>query len=428
MKIKENQLLVKREVTEEMLNNFNLSKHLIDFLWHEPFYSRLLRSLNKVETEKISTAGVSTENGDITLWWNRKFLAGLKNAEIKGLLKHECLHLVFGHTSTRRRDPNIVWNYSTDLAINSLIPESELPKGGLIPGKPLCLSQVSVDLMSSEDIEFFMKLSDLIESFPKNKTSEFYFNKLNENKDLCEFLAKCSGNSPSVNIGFDSHDDWDNLSEDEKGMIENKIKELVKEAAAEADSRHWGSISSSTRNAISKMISNEIKWESLLKRFCGFTRRDERTSSIRRLNKKYPGVHSGFKKTYKPMVAVYIDESGSVSNNELEKFYSELDSLSNRTDFYIYKFDHEVDEKSSFLWKKRSKPKINRTLTGGTSFDAVAKHAIENKKLFDGYIVLTDGGAPKPRNARGLKRCWVLASNCDLAFSPDKCDIVIKMK
>ena len=73
-------------------------------------------------------------NGNITLFWNREFLAGLTNKKMLGLLKHECLHLVFGHTSERRRDPHLIWNYSTDLAINSIIPMDELPEGGLIPG------------------------------------------------------------------------------------------------------------------------------------------------------------------------------------------------------------------------------------------------------------------------------------------------------
>ena len=109
-----NNLYRKNNISKDKIDNFNLSKNLIDFLWKEPFYSRILRSLNKVETIEIPTAGVSTtKEGEITLWWNREFLASLSNKEITGLLKHECLHLVFGHTTERRRDPHLIWNYST---------------------------------------------------------------------------------------------------------------------------------------------------------------------------------------------------------------------------------------------------------------------------------------------------------------------------
>jgi predicted metal-dependent peptidase len=420
-----NSVLKKRKVSQERIDNFDLTKHLVDFLWNEPFYSRILRSLNKIESKYIPTAGVTSKDTDITLLWNREFMAGLSNREVIGLLKHECLHLVFGHTTERRRDPHLIWNYATDLAINSTIPENELPEGGLIPGKALSYEQDQLDQLSEKEKESFLKMSKLIESFPKNKTSEYYFEKLISDPDVKEYLEN---QEKIIQIGFDDHDGWDDIPEDQKELIEGKIKEILKEAAEEANNRNWGSVSSEMRQEIMKMLSNEIKWESLLKRFCGFTKRDERRSSIRKLNRKYPGVHSGFKKIYKPMIAVYIDESGSVSNQELSKFYAELDNLSNRTDFYVYKFDHSVDEKSSFLWKKNSRPNMQRTLVGGTCFNAVTKHAIKNKKKFDGYIVLTDGGAPKPDISRGLKRCWILATGCKLMFNADQSDIVINIK
>ena len=420
-----NKTLKKRKASKEEIDNFDLTKYLVDFLWTEPFYSRILRSLNKIESTTIPTAGVSAADGNITLWWNREFMAGLPKKHIIGLLKHECLHLVFGHTTERRKEPHLIWNYATDLAINSTIPRHELPDGGLIPGEYLNLDKDQKENMSEKEIETFEKLSNLIGSLPTNKTSEYYFEKLMSDDDIKEMLSSEGGD---LKISFDDHDGWDNIPDEQKELIKGKIKEIIKEAAQEANNRNWGSITSETRQEIMKMLSSEIKWESLLRRFCGFTKRDERISSVRKLNRKYPGIHSGYKKIYKPMIAVYIDESGSVSDQELAKFYAELDNLSNRTDFYVYKFDHQVDEKSSFLWKKKTRPNMKRSLVGGTSFDAVTKHAIENKKKFDGYIVLTDGGAPKPRISKGLKRCWVLATGCQLMFEADRSDIVINVK
>ena len=420
-----NDLYRKNIATDAEIKNFNLSSHLVNFLWNEPFYSRILRSLDKVETKTIPTAGVSCENDNITLYWNRNFLAGLSNKHMTGLLKHECLHLVFGHTTSRRREPHLIWNYSTDLAINSTIPSNELPDGGLIPGVYQPLDNDQKQNMSDKQIETYEGLARLIESFPKNKTSEYYFEKLSKSEDMQEMLKNQSLYSM---LGFDDHDGWENMSDDEKEVLGAKIKEIVKEAVNECNEKNWGSVSSELKKEIIKIISCEIKWESLLKRFCGFTKRDDRRSSIRRLNKKYPGVHPGFKKIYKPSIAVYIDESGSVSDTELQKFFSELDNLANKTEFYVYKFDSKVDEKSSFLWKKKKKQKLIRNLTGGTCFKSVTKHADKNKKKFDAYMILTDGAAPKPPPSLSMRRCWILTSNCSLAFKADKSDIVINMK
>ena len=51
----------------------------------EPFYSRIIRSLNKVESDIIPTAGVLCQDGELTLWWNRKFLASLEPKKVKGV-------------------------------------------------------------------------------------------------------------------------------------------------------------------------------------------------------------------------------------------------------------------------------------------------------------------------------------------------------
>ena len=146
------------------------------------------------------------------------------------------------------------------------------------------------------------------------------------------------------------------------------------------------------------------------------------------MNRKYPNVHPGTKKLYKPMIALYVDESGSVSDSELSKFYAEIDALSDRTDFYLYRFDTKVDEKNGFLWKKKKKHALSRGKCGGTCFQSVTDHAVKNKKIFDGYIILTDGCAPKPTLSKGIKRCWILPNKCSLAFDKDKNDILIKMK
>ena len=416
------------EVSQEKLDNFKLSNHLVELLWNEPFYSSILRNLSKVETEQIPTAGVLAKDGNITMWWNRRFLAGLKPRQVRGLLKHECLHLVYQHTTERRKTPHIIWNYATDLAINSTIPYEELPEGGLVPGYKLPpLSKEVVNKMTSKQLKMHKKLSELIYSLPSDKTSEFYFEKLQEDKDLAEELEN-GGECPITGMGFDDHEGWDELSDAEREMVSQKIKEALKGAVNEANCKGWGSVSAQRAAELNKMISRTIDWKSILETFCGFARRDERQSSNKRLNRKYPFIHPGSKKLYKPRIAVYVDESGSMADQYLELFYSELENLSQRTDFYLYKFDAEVNDKEGFLWKKGKRIKISRSMCGGTSFHAVTKHALKNKKKFDGYIIFTDGEASKPNHSVGLKRAWLLYPGTGLAFDKDKADTLISMK
>ena len=136
---------------------------------------------------------------------------------------------------------------------------------------------------------------------------------------------------------------------------------------------------------------------------------------------------TGAKRGYTSSVAVYIDQSGSVGNHELELAFAELRNLARNTEFTTFHFDTEVDEKSETLWKKNRTPQVHRTRSGGTDFDCVTAHANKNRNRFDGYIIITDGEAAKPKPSK-LKRCWLLVPGTKLCFSSDRRDFVAKMK
>ena len=107
--------------------------------------------------------------------------------------------------------------------------------------------------------------------------------------------------------------------------------------------------------------------------------------------------------------------------------FAELRSLARRTEFTTFHFDTSVDEKSETKWKKGKTPQAGRTRCGGTDFDCVTQHANKNRHRFDGYIIITDGEAAKPKPSK-LKRCWLLVPGTNLLFQPDRLDSVSKMK
>ena len=95
-----------KQVDDATAAAFKLDPHLIKLMWDEPFFSKILRPITKVKTSSIPTAGVLAKDGVLKMWWNPKFLASLTPLQVKGLLKHECYHLVFEHTTTRRHEPH----------------------------------------------------------------------------------------------------------------------------------------------------------------------------------------------------------------------------------------------------------------------------------------------------------------------------------
>ena len=424
--------------SEEVAKSFELDPHLISLMWAEPFFSKILRKVTKKESTSIPTAGVLAKEGQLMLWWNRRFLAGLTADQVKGLLKHECYHLIFEHTTTRRHDPHVVWNYATDLAINSLIPEVELPEGGLIPGKAFeALTDEQKEKMGEEAVARYEKVSAKIESFPKEKSAEWYFSHLQEvAEDIQNAQQGGQGGEgegeegegvPGMPGPMDDHDGWDELSDEERELVKGKVKAALEEAVRDADSTgQWGSIPGSVRGTLRDMISNEIPWQSVLKQFCGMTRRANRASNVKRINRKYPGIHPGVERGYTSSIAVYIDQSGSVDDESLGLFFGELKQLARRTRITIFNFDTEVDVDSEREWDRNRTPGLERTRCGGTDFQAVTDHANKNASRFDGYLILTDGECYEPTKSR-LKRGYVICPGRSLYFEAPKRDFVIQM-
>ena len=459
-----NDALVVKEVTDAQVEAFDLSDHLVRLMWKEPFFARVLRGIKKTRTEQIPTAGVLAKDGEALFFWNPRFLAGLTADEVMGLLKHECYHLVFEHTTTRKHDPHIIWNYATDLAINSLIDENELPDGGLIPGKAFTpLTPEQIEQMGDKAAERYNMVSQKIASFPREMHSEWYFAELMKDpevkeaiesgeklngKSLAEALADGDvkidedgnlvdqdGNPVTLvpgsgdDAGMDSHAGWDKLSEEQREILKGKIKQAFEDAVKQCDgSNSWGSVGAEMQKKLRKMVSKEIPWQAVLKNFVGMTRRADRSSNVRRLNRKYPAIHPGTHRNYRASIAVYLDQSGSVSDNDLHLLASELDNLSDRVEFTLFNFDTSVDTDSERTIKKGQTVYLDRTRCGGTDFRCVQDHANANKKRFDGYLVLTDGYAPDPKGHNKLKRGWVIVPTGQLQFNSSSRDFVIQMK
>ena len=437
-----NAAIAKKVVDPARLAGFDMDSHLVSLAWHESFYADIIRSLTKIETLEIPTAGVVQQGSEITMWWNREFCAGLEDRQVRGLLKHEALHLILLHTTTRRYEPHWVHNWAADLAINSMIPEAELPECGLIPGKAFpALTAEQVAERTPEEIARHEKLSDLIASFPKGESTEWYFGKLMENNEIKEmeserkkseeaFKEMMKGLAEAMGKG-DSHEGWgdgEGVSEEDRQLAEGKIRQILKEASQKADrSNSWGTVPSEMQAHIRKLVSGEIPWQSVLRQFVGYTHRQDRQETWTRSSRKDPMGAPGVTYSYLPSVSVYIDQSGSVPDSSLELFFGELASLSRKATFTVYYFDTEVDTKNSFIWRRGMSVSPKRTRCGGTDFEAPTKHANADRNC-DAYIILTDGGAPKPSSGK-KRRAWILDPGNDLYFKDvDSHDVVIKMK
>ena len=384
-----------------MKTSFDLKLHLHRLLSDEPFFSAISRRVNKQSSRAIPTAGVTVDKDTLQfkMLYNPDFFEDMEERKVKGVLIHEFYHLIFKHVTSRRPEniPMIVWNIATDLAINSMIGADNLPENCCIPG------------------------GKQFEDYPVGKTAEFYLEMMKDDEQFGDGkggFKDMEGEDGSDLGNFDDHGGWDELTEDERQMVEERAKDIMEKAAKDANNsgRGWGSVSNGIKRDIMERLKTRVNWKKVLRAFIGAAQRADKSNTMRRINRRFPYIHAGRKVNRVANIAISIDQSGSVSDQELNAFFNELNKLSDLATFTVIPFDTRVAEDKVYVWKKGEKRKWERVMYGGTCFNAPTDYV--NKGNFDGHIVLTDLMAAKPKPSR-CRRMW-MASKYNVDNMPFK--------
>ena len=367
--------------------SFDLKLHAYRLLMDEPFFAALSRKLEKREDRSIPTAGVRVcpDTAQFEMIYNPDFFDKLPEDHIKGVLKHEFYHLIFEHVTSRKPEgvPHKTWNIAADLAINSHLV-GELPALACMPGV------------------------GPFENLPKLKSAEWYLKNITDDQ-----VDQCGGEGegePGTGQ-LDDHSGWDEEGDEAAAaanqMAKERLKQAMKEAAKEASKspNGWGSIGGDMKKDILKKLETKVDWRKVLRYFIKTSQRANKSSTVRRINKRYAYIHPGKKVKRQAKIAIAIDQSGSVSNDMLESFFSELNKLAKLASFTVIPFDTTVNDKLVYEWKQGKAHKAERVMCGGTCFDAPTEY-VNKRGDFDGVIILTDMEAPKPKNCKA-QRMWL---------------------
>jgi len=390
---------------------FDLNMHTARLLMREPFFAALSRRIDKTPSTSVPTAGVRVNpaTAQFELLFNPEFMGALKDEHKLGVLMHEFYHIILEHVTGRKPVDGLrrIDNIAMDLAINGL-PE--------MAGKLPCEAEPGPPMAGGEPMKGVFPGEGPFAHLPANKTYEWYLEALKDMADKNEEDSEGDGGEPGEGEpgdgdpfgGADSFDDHDQFGEGDsttQEIAKERLKEAVKQAAEEAEkSRNWGSVSHSMRQDILDRIQTKVDWRKVLRYFVKTSQRADKRSTPRRLNKRFPKIHPGKRVRRQAKIAISIDQSGSVDDQMLAAFFSELNKLAEIAEFTVVPFDTEVAEKKIYTWKKGQSKKTERVMRGGTCFNAPTKYV--NARDFDGHIVLTDLCAPKPIASK-CQRMWM---------------------
>tara|TARA_R100001015_G_C4631670_1_gene194392 strand:+ start:2313 stop:3473 length:1161 start_codon:yes stop_codon:yes gene_type:complete len=374
-----------------MVTADNLARAGKTLILKEPFYGLFLIGLNKTFRKDIPTAGVSKHGIGVQLAVNPEFFDNLNDLHRIGLLKHELLHISFGHLVMRDRFPNKkLFNIAADLEINQYIDSDHLPEGG-----------ITMDMFKDLNLE------------PRAGTT-YYYEKLDEAdkngqcQTLQSLLDQMDGDSQ---YDHKTWDEFDELTEADKKLVQKQIEHQLKETAEQTEKRR-GNIPGELAELISKLRTIEppsFDWKGYLRRFVGNSSVSYTKKLRRKYNKRYV-ENPGLKIKFKNNILVGVDTSGSVSNSELKEFMNELTHM-HKTGHKITvaQCDTQINSVEEFNPRKDWEIKGR----GGTDFQPVIDLFNKKKGVYTALIYLTDGEAYTPENCP-KNTLWVHSSRCEI--------------
>lgn len=357
----------------------------------EPFYGYFLIGLNKDVSERVPTAGVSKKGIGVQLTVNPIFFSDLSEKHRIGLIKHELLHISFGHLTSRDRYPDHkLFNIAADLEINQYIDEDYLPEGGITMAS---FPELTLDTRAGTD---------------------YYYKALQQAQEdgtcpnLENMLKQMDGESQYDHTTWD---EFDELSEADKKLVQKQVDHQLKETAETIEKKR-GSVPGELAEILGRIRNIEppkFNWKGYLRRFIGNSSIVYTKKLRRKYNKRYTGT-PGLKIKFKNHICVGVDTSGSVSSDELKEFMNELNHM-HKTGHKItvVQCDTQIADISEF------NPKADWDIKGrgGTSFQPVVDHYNEPKNNYTALIYFTDGEAYSPTDCP-KNTLWVHSSRCSV--------------
>ena len=368
-----------------------LARACKSLILREPFYGLFLIGLNKKIRKDVPTAGVSKNGIGIQLSINPDFFMKLPDEHQIGLLKHELLHVSFGHLMMRDSYPNKkLFNIAADLEINQYINTNMLPEGGLTLD-----SFAELKLPKKAGTK---KYYDLLEQECKN----------NPCPSLQSILDQMDGDSQ---YDHKTWEEFEDLTEAEKKLVEKQIEHQLKETAEQTVKRR-GNIPGELAELIKRLqtiIPPSFDWKGYLRRFVGNSVFTFTKKLRRKFNKRYTD-NPGLKIKHKNHILIGVDTSGSVNTKELEHFMSEMHHVQKTGhQITVAQCDTNLGDISPF--KKNADWQIKGR--GGTCFQPVIDHFNEKRGYYTALIYLTDGEAPAPENCP-KNTLWVLSAESQM--------------
>ena len=445
-----------------------IAKTSIQLMLQEPFYGHFFTSILKDVSEKTDSVSLSpTAHGMLKLiinenYWKKELTSAdtekTKNLRY-GAIKHQILHLVLKHIMRVGDFGNKkIFNIAADLATNQYIEKKQLTKDAItIDGFPQFKleSQQSLDYYYKNIQEETDEIEKILNAPPSDEQSDaaapnpFGNGKgksdsddNNENQEPQDEQQKNEEEEededhPDLNESqnkllkllrqenhtqLDQHKNWDDIAamtNAERKLLDSMINEAIANTMQRVRGKQYGTLPGDLQSYLDALLDSlkpNVNWRRVLRLFAASSSRTYLKNTIQKASKRY-GTTPGIKIKRRQKIQIIVDTSGSVSDDDLKEFFSEIYHIwKNGADIHVVECDTAIQATYNYTGQP---PKLVNG-RGGTDFNAGLAYANETYRP-DAIVYFSDGEAPAPTVATRAPILWLI---CEQGISEDAWDFL----
>lgn len=373
-------------------------------LQHDAFYGRVLSQLTLTITDDRAPLqlrpvadewqlAVNPAALQATTWTGDNWLA---------MLRHTVLHLLWDHpqryaTALKTPKQAALVRWATDAAINDYLTD--------LPEEALTSRQIATVLKQRvspwQDSAVYWRLLQKWQATPEQQA------------------RRLSQAGPMTNTGqlpVDGHATWQLADPETAANREQWRSQLFTTVVAAMSDKQRGTLPGAIQAALTPLVATRpLDWRALIQRGLGQVPAG-RQAAYGRFNRRQPArmeLPGSIVQTWQK-IAVFVDESGSMGNNEVRYLLGQLAALLTvyPTQVTVYPFDTQVHEDQRFQLERHPQD-LRRTGGGGTRFQAVfdALPRVLAGQAGSLVIILTDGyGERRVQPTLPATIVWLLTS------------------
>jgi len=237
----------------------------------------------------------------------------------------------------------------------------------------------------------------------------WYYTHLRENE---KFKKQCQNGSfgPRGVLShiLDGHKAWDDVKDDP--VMKEFAKDIVRKAK-DLCNKQYGNIPGAVLAQIDELLRRKksiVPWGRVLRMFVASAQESVLDYTVKKISKRY-GTRPGTRKGDVLKLAVAIDTSGSISDEQLQLFWNEIRWVwKNGAEVWVYECDTQISERSPFKFKGKWDGKVHGR--GGTDLEPPLK---ECERKYDALIYFTDFYAPVIETQYRIQTLWVLTTELE---------------